>query len=187
MDELAPEVELVIHSIADDTARRYREFVDGNDVRQELTAYYFGHRKQLDKWRLADQFRFKRGLYGAAKQYCEREKATKTGYEFDDIAWYEPAQLAHLIPLVFNSNWDGLSGDSVDAGMPRGKSPASEGGTLLTMICDIRRVLRGKKLQAADFDPASERGVQNLQRLCEWLGGSFPAAPGYVPGRKVAA
>lgn len=187
MDELAPDAEKVIAGVAGALAKVYAKWVERDDVQQEIVVYYLRHREAMDKLRAKGDYWFNHRMFNAGKLFCENEKAIRSGYELRDVAWYDPAQLAHLIPLVFNSNWDGLSGEDADAGMPRGKSPASEGGTLLTMVCDIRRVLKGKKMQAKDFDPDTESGPANLQRLCEALGGSFPTAPGYVPGRRKEA
>lgn len=177
----------IIAHVADATAKKYAAFTTRDDIFQELWLYYVDNSKRFEKWRMSgqsgDTFRLMRGLFGKAKLYCETEKAVKSGYNIEDVYWYEPAQLANLVPLALNPRWDGLSGAEEDPGMPRGKSPASESGNLLAMVMDIRRVVRPFH-RAADFDPATEVGEANLEWLSQRLGGGYPKAPGYEPASR---
>lgn len=190
MDELVDDALHKISHVFNETWKKYGEFVEREDLRQELRTYYLSNLKKFERWRTEEEggeFRLLRALFGAAKQYCEREKAEKSGYDFDDIHWYDPALLANLMPMALNSKWDGLSGEDADPGQPRGKTVASEGASLLSMVCDIRRVLKGRKYSVTDFDPDTDTGQARLEWLCEKLGGQFPSAPDYVPGRRKKA
>lgn len=176
----------MIQHVIERTVLKYGAWVDRDDVASEVRLYYMTQGRQLRKWYDGgEHFRVYRALFGCGKQYAEREKAEQSGYRFEDLAWYSPARLADLVPLALNPGWDGLVGEQHEAGMPKQRSVDSEGGTLLAMVCDIRRVLKGKKMSASDFDPTTETGQQGLRRLCELLGGEFPKAPGYQPRRKV--
>lgn len=184
MEPLTAEAAKLVRTISSDAAKQYERWADFDDIHQEVYVYYCTHQKQLEKWRDNDDaFRLKRALYGAAKQYCEREKAAKSGYEFEDLFWYEPVMLASLMPLVLNSGWDGLSGEDADPGQPRGKTVASEGGSLLAMVCDIRRFIQPSH-RSWNWDVDTELGRRNLERLSRRLGGPFPYAPGYHPGQR---
>lgn len=178
----------IIAHVALQTALKYRGFVEADDIRQELVIYYIANSKEFEKWRLAgnnaDTFRLMRALFGKAKKHCEIEKAAKCGYNFEDVAWYDPAMLVNLMPLALNPRWDGLSGEVEDPGMPHGKAVASEGSTLLAMVCDVRRVLKGKKWKVEDFDPTDAGGKQRLEWLSEKLGGTYPEVPGRDPSSR---
>lgn len=177
----------IVH-VAKSTAKRFTGFVTQEDVVQELHLYVLSNERQFQKWYADDEkFRIIRALFAAARQYAEREKAAQSGYDFTDVAWYDPVNLASLVPLALNPRWEGLSGDSDDSGMPQGKAVLGESGTLLAMVCDIRRALKKSKFTATDFDPATDAGSANLDWLCGRLGGSYPYAEGYHPRRKAVS
>lgn len=172
--------------VAKQTVGKYSDYVSVEDIIQQLHLYVLENEKMFTKWAERKQEPWAiRALHSAAKKFCETEKAHQSGYSVDDVYWYEPAQLANLIPLALNAGWDGLSGADEDRGMPQGKSPASEGGNLIAMVADIRRVLRGKKFLLTDFDIETDEGAERLQWLCYQLGGEYPTTPGHFqPGRK---
>jgi hypothetical protein len=176
-----------IPGIAAQVASRYPRFVDRDDVEQELRVYALGEgKKHLDRYVAdGDEFRVQRALFGAAKQYAEREKAQKSGYSFEDVAWYSPSKLAELVPLALNPKWDGLTGQG-DESAAYGSTDGREGGTLLAMVADVRRALAptGTAWTVSDFDPETETGLRNLEWLADQLGGEYPEAPGYGRGRR---
>lgn len=179
------EILRIISHIADRAGRSYTDWTTRDDIHQELYLYYRAKSKQIEKWlEDGEKFRVMRAFFGAAKQYAEREKAAQAGYQFNDIYWYDPSRLVNLVQLALNGGWDGLTGVDEDLGMPHGKSVGSDGGDLVAMVCDIRRVLRGRHFAPEYFDPLLPGGTDNLQWLSNKLGGSFPAAPGYEPGRR---
>lgn len=175
-----------IPTVAREVAAGYRRYVEPADVYQELMAYVFGDgKKALEKLvKEGDEFRIQRALYGAAKQFCEREKAAQSGYSFDDVAWYSPVKLADLIPLALDPEWDGLTGEG-DEASGFGAVDGREGGTLLAMVADVRRVL-GTGWSVSRFNPETESGLANLEWLADRLGGEFPESPGYQRGRRRA-
>lgn len=184
-----PDVEIlkIISHVADRTSKKFADFVVRDDVYAEIYLYYLDNQRRMERWRdEGEKFRLFRALYGAGRKYAETEKAQQSGYEFSDIAWYEPVQLWRLLPLALNAEWDGLTGDDGEVNDGGSQPTGSEGGTLLAMVCDIRRVLRGKKMMLDDFNPEKDGGQENLEWLGRLLGGEYPSAPGYVPGRRKA-
>lgn len=173
--------------VAAQVASRYHRFVDKDDVAQELRVYAMGEGKpHLDKFvSEGEEFRVQRALYGAGKQYAEREKAAQSGYSFEDVAWYSPEKLADLIPLALSDGWEGLTGQG-DETAGYGSTDGREGGTLLAMVADVRRAISrsGLPRHTASYDPDTELGTSNLQALADQLGGEFPDAPGYGRGRR---
>jgi hypothetical protein len=164
----------------------YADYVDEDDLHQEMAIYVAENRDQLQKWiDTNEEHRVKLALKSVARIYGTREKARALGFEYEDVAWYSPEGLVSLIPLALDSRWDGLTGEPEETGMPGAGSPANEGGTLLAMVLDVRRVIESGTWLVSDFDLESEQGVANLEWLADRLGGQYPAAPGYRrEGRK---
>lgn len=184
------DLESCIRRVAALTYGNFRRWVTADDVEQELRLYALvppGSR-QFTKWAEQEdgEWRTMRALFGAARQYAEREKAVQSGYEVEDVAWYSPSKLAALIPLALDPNWDGLTGEDEEPGQPGGSAPAFEGGTLLAMVADVRAAL-GSAMDWAtvqDFALDDELGMERLVGLADKLGGEFPDAPGYRRGRR---
>lgn len=171
----------LIEHAADHAAPRYEQYVDPDDLRQELAAYAYGPGRShiTQHLKTGDELAARRLLHNAAKQYCEREKAHASGYQFEDIAWYSPAKLPDYLAYALDSKWDGLTGEH-DGGSrtPSGR----EGGTLLAMVADVRAALRAcpdAEHVVRGGDPESDVYEEALGVLAGWLGGEFPDAPGF--------
>jgi DNA-directed RNA polymerase specialized sigma24 family protein len=78
-----------------------------------------------------------------AERYCRKEKATKSGYQLGDEAYYETATLGQLLPFVIASVLDGTvleqAQEMIRDGQPKGSSSPAEGGNLLAMLLDIKK------------------------------------------------
>lgn len=171
--------------------RGFMRYVDRDDLHQEIALYAWGEGKR-EVARLIerdDGQRLRLLLYGAGRQYAEREKAYRSGYSFADIAWYTPETLRDLVPLALDPDFDGLTGDHDEPNVGGGKQSAgSESGTLLAMIADTRRALEACPAERHDLsslDETSDEYTLALTQLAEYLGGPFPEAPGYRPRRRV--
>src|SRR6059058_3826024 len=81
---------------------RYRRWVDRDDLTQELNLYLLGEgRREAKRAKTVGQMN--RLLRGVAVQFAEREKAVKSGYSPDDVAWYSKELLEDvLIPLALD-------------------------------------------------------------------------------------
>lgn len=182
------QLDSLVRGAAHAVAGRYSRWVDPQDVLQEVWLYALGDgKKHIQTWREKDEMhRVRLALAGVGKQYCEREKATKSGYSFGDVAWYDPVTLADLVPLALDPEFDGITGESGDQSGRRRQTNGSEGGTLLAMIADTRKALGkvGPSMDEADYDPTTENGMANLTVLADFLGGEFPDSPGYRRGRR---
>jgi DNA-directed RNA polymerase specialized sigma24 family protein len=78
-----------------------------------------------------------------AERYARKEKASKSGYQTTDEAYYESASIGQLLPFVIASVIDGTVLEQVQQmvqdGQPKGKSSPAEGGNLLATLIDIKR------------------------------------------------
>lgn len=142
--DLAPGVARAIHN-------RYKAYVERDDVLQECISWALTRttwiteqlveatdsdkRKHVES-RIAWQMR------RAAERYARREKATKSGYQIADEAYYQGYTLGQLLPYVIASVVDNTVieqiQDMIQDGQPRGASSPSEGGNLLANLIDIK-------------------------------------------------
>ena len=78
-----------------------------------------------------------------AERYARKEKASKSGYQTNDEAYYESATLGQLLPFVIASIIDGTvleqAQEMINDGQPKGSSSPAEGGNLLANLIDIKR------------------------------------------------
>jgi len=152
--DIAPGVARAIHS-------RYKAYVERDDVMQECLSWALTRHSWIaeqlleaddpDKRKHAES-RIAWQMRRAAERYSRREKATKSGYQITDEAYYQGYTLGQLLPYVIASVVDGTVleqiQDMIQDGQPRGSSSPSEGGNLLANLIDIK--IGYNKLEAED-------------------------------------
>ena len=152
--DIAPGVARAIHS-------RYKAYVEREDVVQECLSWALTRHSWIaeqlleatdaDKRKHAES-RIAWQMRRAAERYSRREKATKSGYQITDEAYYQGYTLGQLLPYVIASVVDGTVleqiQDMIQDGLPRGSSSPSEGGNLLANLIDIK--IGYTKLEAED-------------------------------------
>ena len=152
--DIAPGVTRAIHN-------RYKAYVEREDVMQECLSWALTRHSWIaeqlleatdpDKRKHAES-RIAWQMRRAAERYSRREKATKSGYQITDEAYYQGYTLGQLLPFVIASVVDGTVleqiQDMIQDGLPRGSSSPSEGGNLLANLIDIK--IGYTKLEAED-------------------------------------
>ena len=152
--DIAPGVARAIHS-------RYKAYVERDDVVQECLSWALTRHSWIaeqlleatdpDKRKHAES-RIAWQMRRAAERYSRREKATKSGYQITDEAYYQGYTLGQLLPYVIASVVDNTVleqiQDMIQDGQPRGSSSPSEGGNLLANLLDIK--IGYTKLEAED-------------------------------------
>lgn len=152
--DIAPGVTRAIHN-------RYKAYVEREDVLQECLSWALTRHSWIaeqlleatdpDKRKHAES-RIAWQMRRAAERYSRREKATKSGYQITDEAYYQGYTLGQLLPFVIASVVDGTVleqiQDMIQDGLPRGSSSPSEGGNLLANLIDIK--IGYTKLEAED-------------------------------------
>jgi len=122
---------------------RYRDFVDFEDVRQELYLWLFQNYEKVEGWRAKHEVRHAertviKALRNAGERYCRKEKAEAEGYVPEDEFFYSIPMVADLLQLHFDPDWMQppavVQDDHVSGG-----APASEGGNLMPMLADVGR------------------------------------------------
>lgn len=144
LDDIIPSVVLTIY-------RRYRQWVEKPDLTQEAWAFTLSRAEQFNetltnesdtkqKWnekKVAWQIR------RAIERYARKEKASKSGYQIGDEAYYDTVTIAQLLPFVIKSfvNDTALEQSQVlvNDGTPKKPSAPAEGGNLLAMLVDIKK------------------------------------------------
>jgi RNA polymerase sigma factor (sigma-70 family) len=142
--DIAPGVTRAIHN-------RYKAYVEREDILQECLSWALSRNKWIteqlleatdaDKRKHAES-RIAWQMRRAAERYSRREKATKSGYQIADEAYYQGYTLGQLLPFVIASIVDDKVleqiQDMIQDGLPRGSSSPSEGGNLLANLIDIK-------------------------------------------------
>jgi RNA polymerase sigma factor (sigma-70 family) len=173
--EIAPSVAYAVH-------RQFKQWVERDDVKQECLQWAMAragyinsqlsvedtderrHNEQKIAWQMSR----------AAERYCRKEKATKSGYQLADEAFYQTAMLGQLLPFVIASVIDGTvleqAQEMIRDGQPKGSSSPAEGGNLLAMLLDIKKCYL--KLDDDDKQILMLRYHENLtlERIGEVLG-----------------
>lgn len=174
LDDLVPSVVTTIH-------RRFRAYTERGDLLQEAWAFVISRAEHFNevlseenevqrKWnekKIAWQIR------RALERYARKEKASKSGYQLNDEAYYDTVTIAQLLPFVIKSFISETALEQsqilINDGTPRKPSAPAEGGNLLAMLVDIKKAY--EKLDKYDQDILRLRYHDNLtlQIISEYL------------------
>ena len=174
LDDLVPSVVTTIH-------RRFRAYTERGDLLQEAWAFVLSRAEHFNevlseenevqrKWnekKIAWQMR------RALERYARKEKASKSGYQLNDEAYYDTVTIAQLLPFVIKSFISDTALEQsqilINDGTPRKPSAPAEGGNLLAMLVDIKKAY--EKLDKYDQDILRLRYHDNLtlQIISEYL------------------
>ncbi len=174
LDDLVPSVVTTIH-------RRFRAYTERGDLLQEAWAFVLSRAEHFNevlfeenevqrKWnekKIAWQIR------RALERYARKEKASKSGYQLNDEAYYDTVTIAQLLPFVIKSFISDTALEQsqilINDGTPRKPSAPAEGGNLLAMLVDIKKAY--EKLDKYDQDILRLRYHDNLtlQIISEYL------------------
>jgi RNA polymerase sigma factor (sigma-70 family) len=149
--ELHPILTDLVPAVANSIARRFKGWVERDDLKQELYLWALGRQSQyLDQ--LNEENKDKREysvsriafqMRRIAEKYARREKARKAGYHPSDEAFYDTATIAQLMPHILASVIEGTvleqAQELINDGQPRKQSTPAEGGNLLAILIDVKR------------------------------------------------
>ena len=182
MTELHPSAPDIIASVTNSIFRRYRQFVEREDIRQECYAWYFSRANHFNELlseentvqRVINEKRMAWQMRRHAERYARREKANKSGYKIGDESFYDSVVLGQLLPHVIASIVDNTvleaAQNLINDGQPRKQAAPAEGGNLIAILIDIKKAYL--KLDITDKDLLIKRYHENLtlQELAEYLG-----------------
>ena len=181
MSELHPVVYELAPSVAYAVHRRYKHWVEREDVTQECIAWavtrnaYITEQMSVEdpKQLEYNQSRIAWQMKRAVERYARKEKANKSGYQINDEVYYQTFTLGQLLPFVITSIIDGTvleqMQEMINDGQPRGSSSPSEGGNLLASLIDIKKCYL--KLDQKDQELLRMRHYDNatLQQIASFL------------------
>lgn len=151
MTELHPVVYDLAPSVAGTIYRRYKNYVERDDIKQECMAWAITRTAYIteqmnepnDERRKHNEQRIAYQMRRVAERYARKEKASRSGYQTTDEAYYDSIDAGRLLPYVIASVIDGTVLEQVQQmvqdGQPKGKSSPAEGGNLLATLIDIKR------------------------------------------------
>lgn len=174
LDDLVPSVVTTIH-------RRFRAYTERGDLLQEAWAFVLSRAEHFNEV-LSEENEVQRRwnekkiawqIRRALERYARKEKASKSGYQLNDEAYYDTVTIAQLLPFVIKSFISDTALEQsqilINDGTPRKPSAPAEGGNLLAMLVDIKKAY--EKLDKYDQDILRLRYHDNLtlQIISEYL------------------
>jgi RNA polymerase sigma factor (sigma-70 family) len=181
-NQLHPAFFDLVPPVAGSIYRRYRQWVERDDVTQECYAWAMSRAEHYAELlneenalqRTINEKRISWQMRRHCERYARKEKAKKSGYQIGDESFYDTVVIAQLLPHVIASVLDGTvleqAQEMINDGQPRKQSAPAEGGNLLAILIDIKKAYL--KLEVADKDILIQRYHNNLtlQELAQYLG-----------------
>lgn len=141
-----PTVSPAVASVSHTLARKYRQFVEANDIAQDLYEWMWKHQKTvlsfIDR---QDEKELRQGLKGLQKtlyregdKMCRKIKANVTGYKLSDEFFYTKNLIETL--LLARANDGQMTENSMSDQVKRSKPP-NEGGDLTAMLLDLEEAM----------------------------------------------
>lgn len=169
----------LINKAAYQLYRRYRAYVEAEDIRQEMWVWVAARVAKVEDM---PTFKLRYKLLDAGGTYCRREKAAKSGYSPDDEVFYGLPLLRELLPFAVRDLPIVLKGvDDTNTSTAR-KAAAGVSMSYETAVADVRAAFNWLRdpyravLRAyADGDEVSAGEVTRaLRAMQRKLGGRRP-------------
>ena len=172
MTEIHPSVYDIAPSVANTIYKRYRAYLEREDLVQECYSWAIARAAYLQEQlseedpdkRIHNERRIAWQMLRNAERFARKEKAAKSGYQTNDEIYYDTATFGQLLPYVISSVIDGTvleqAQEMLRDGQPKGSSSPSEGGNLLVSLLDIKKAFEG--LSSNDKDILVKRYHDNL-------------------------
>jgi RNA polymerase sigma factor (sigma-70 family) len=181
MYDLVPSVAGIVH-------REYKKYVELIDVRQECLTWALGRIAYCNEMlsvenieeRVHNERRVAWQMKRAAERYARKEKATKSGYQIVDEAYYDSPTVAQLLPFVIASIIDGKVLEQVQEmkldSQPKGKSSPAEGGNLLATLLDIKKAYTKLDVEEQTILRLRYHDNHTLQQIAQYLESAISTA-----------
>jgi DNA-directed RNA polymerase specialized sigma24 family protein len=181
MSTIHPAIPDIASSVTTTICRRFRGYVDREDIVQECYSWYLSRTEHLDTLlneentvqRVINEKRIAWQMKRHCERYARKEKAIRSGYKPGDEAFYDTVVIAQLLPHVIASVVDNTvleqAQNLINDGQPKKQSAPAEGGNLLATLIDIKKAYL--KLDIVDKDILIKRYHENLtlQELAAYL------------------
>lgn len=152
--EIPNSIHAAVDSVAKQIRSRYRDYVEYEDVAQELYIWYLKHTRKVAEWEAqyhpkSVQRLIAKSMRNAGEKYARAEKAQRFGLEPEDEFFYSIPMIADMLQLYFDPDWrepKGISYDNVQTA-DAGGGP-SDGMNLVSMVADVGKAYEA--LSASD-------------------------------------
>jgi RNA polymerase sigma factor (sigma-70 family) len=181
-------------------SRRYRKWVESEDLTQHLWEYAWKKRDQFAEYlSREDKEEQKQGwaallvaLQRAGDRYCRKEKADRSGYRTEDEAFYTKSMIEDLISMLYN----GVGITNIIDDRVKVKTAPGSGYAVETSMADVEMALkyldaedRSLLIEAYGYQVTEATLAQNLgvsrstverrlakacKKMVEFLGGPSP-------------
>lgn len=180
-EELHPTFYELVPSVATVIMRRFKGWVDKQDVIQECYAWAVAknttlleqlnepdlNKRQRNEKRIAYQMR------RMAERYARKEKAGKAGYHTGDEAFYNTTTIAQLLPFVIQSVLHGTilqqAQDMINDGTPKKPSAPAESGNLIAVLLDIKKAYEKLDIDEAKILELRYHDAWTLNQIAQYL------------------
>lgn len=138
---MRPDLKAAVEGVSYQIYKRYRRFVDPEDLRQEMYMWAYAQKpERLDeipaatlRWRLRD----------VGDHFARGEKAAKSGYSQDDEVFYAVRVIRELLPHAVTDTPVVLRGVDEQNGPSGKRAGAVPSMDYETAIADLRKAYKG--------------------------------------------
>lgn len=129
----------MVNTLATEYSRKY-VMIERDDIAQELWVWFVGHPRKYKEWSELERKDMDKliakSLRNAALKFCEREKASKTGYDITDLYYYNVAVVEVFLPNIIAESYE-IPTKIKDLGDSVKSSEISDGMNWLVLRSDI--------------------------------------------------
>lgn len=129
----------MVNTLATEYSRKYA-MIERDDIAQELWVWFVGHPRKYKEWSELERKDMDKliakSLRNAALKFCEREKASKTGYDITDLYYYNIAVVEVFLPNIIAESYE-IPTKIKDLGDSVKSSEISDGMNWLVLRSDI--------------------------------------------------
>jgi DNA-directed RNA polymerase specialized sigma24 family protein len=129
----------MVNTLATEYSRKYA-MIERDDIAQELWVWFVGHPRKYKEWSELERKDMDKliakSLRNAALKFCEREKASKIGYDITDLYYYNVAVVEVFLPNIIAESYE-IPTKIKDLGDSVKSSEISDGMNWLVLRSDI--------------------------------------------------
>jgi DNA-directed RNA polymerase specialized sigma24 family protein len=129
----------MVNTLATEYSRKYT-MIERDDIAQELWVWFVGHPRKYKEWSELERKDMDKliakSLRNAALKFCEREKASKIGYDITDLYYYNVAVVEVFLPNIIAESYE-IPTKIKDLGDSVKSSEISDGMNWLVLRSDI--------------------------------------------------
>lgn len=143
----AVDIDAVLASAATDVLRRFRGYIDREDLMQEGHLWVLSHDRRYREYSADEnekrgRYRLRRDVSGAMEKVARAAKAATLGYDPADEYFYSMRQIVRLLPAAIAND---LTPAERDGEGSRNSDPA-EGGNYPAQVLDVAHAWRAAPL-----------------------------------------